>query len=210
LESKGFPFVLVHQRLHDIDVPSVTSDNAGGGYRVGKALVEQGHRKIGFIGDLVAGSVQDRLAGFRDAIGDAGLPFDRTLVADLVEDKNRLGDWTARTEECVQQVMGRPNPPTALFCSCDAIARSAYRALTAMGLTIPADVSVVGFDDDPLAEWVAPAITTVRQDFQGMGKAAMDLLCQRIADPSAPVEHRVMPVQWVQRESVTAAANQLA
>jgi len=201
LEAKGFPFVLVHQRLHDIDVPSVTSDNAGGGYMVGKALIAQGHTRVGFIGDLIAGSVQDRLSGFRDALGDAGLPFDRSLVADILEE-NRLGDWSERTEACVKEVMSKPNRPTALFCSCDAIARSAYRALASLGLSIPGDISVVGFDDDPIAEWVSPAMTTVRQDFQAMGKAAMDLLVKRMAHPTGPVEHRVMPVEWVERASL--------
>jgi len=202
LESKGFPFVLVDQRLHDIDVPSVTSDNLAGGYQIGRMLIEKGHTRIGFIGDLIAGSVQARLEGFRNAFSDASLPFDRSLVADLLEDKDRLGDWSVRTEQRVREVMSNPNPPTAIFCSCDAVARSAYRALTAMGLSIPGDISVVGFDDDTLAEWVSPALTTIRQDFQAMGKAAMDLLCTRMADPHAAVEHRVMPVELVERQSV--------
>jgi DNA-binding LacI/PurR family transcriptional regulator len=206
LESKGFPFVLVDQRLRDIEVPSVISNNLSGGYQAGKALLAQGHKRIGFIGDLIAGTVQDRLAGLRDAVGDANLPFDRSLVVDL-EDQDRLGDWSVRIEECVRDIMGRANPPTALFCSCDAVARSAYRVLAAMGLNIPGDISVVGFDDDPLAEWVSPAMATVRQDFKGMGKAAIDLLCKRMADPSGPIEHRVMPVQWVERGSVARPRN---
>lgn len=202
LESKGFPFVLVDQRLRDIEVSSVISDNVVGGYLAGQALLKLGHKRIGFIGDLIAGTVGDRLNGLRDAVGDAGLPFDRSLVMDLLKDQDRLGDWSIRVEECVRDVMSRPNPPTALFCSCDAVARSAYRVLSAMGLEIPRDISVVGFDDDPLAEWVSPAMTTVRQDFKAMGKAALDLLCQRMTSPSVPVEHRVMPVQWIERGSV--------
>jgi LacI family transcriptional regulator len=207
LERQGFPFVLVDQRLNDIEVPSVVSDNRAGGYLVGQNLLKAGHRRIGFIGDLVAGTVRDRLAGFRDAYSDAALPFDRSLVVDLLEDKNRLGDWSARTEECVRQVMSRPDRPTALFCSCDAIARSAYRALAALNLQIPGDVSVVGFDDDPLAEWISPALTTVRQSFAAMGEAAMELLCKRMSDPAAPVEHRVVPVTWIDRGSVAEPRN---
>jgi DNA-binding LacI/PurR family transcriptional regulator len=204
LQAKGFPFVLVQQRLRDIEVPSVMVDNASGGYEVGRTLVEAGHRRIGFIGDLFADTVSERLAGLRDAMGDAGLPFDRSLVSDLLEEQNRLGDWSPRVEQCVNDVMGRANPPTALFCSCDAVARSAYRALANLGLKVPDDVSIAGFDNDPLAEWLAPGLTTVRQPFREMGHAAIELLCRRIEDPNAAVEHRVMPVQLVQRGSVAA------
>ena len=202
LKLKNFPFVLVDQRLHDIDVPSVMADNYSGGYQAGTALLKLGHQRIAFIGDLVANTVQDRLNGLRDAISDAGLPFDRSLVGDLVTEKDRLGDWSARVDECVRSVMSRPKPPTAIFCSCDAVARSAYRALAALGLRIPDDISVIGFDDDPLAEWLTPGLTTIRQPFPEMGQVALDLLGTRMSNPHSPAEHRVLPVALIQRGSI--------
>ena len=201
LKTQGFPFVLVDQRLQDIAVPSVMADNYSGGYQAGQTLLAAGHQRIAFIGDLIASTVRDRLNGLRDAIGDASLPFDRSLVLDLVVEKDRLGDWSTRIDECVRDVMGRPNGPTAIFCSCDAVARTAYLALAAMGLSIPQDVSVVGFDNDPLAEWLTPPLTSVRQPFQEMGQAAMELLRKRMDDPTVPVEHRVLPVQLIPRGS---------
>lgn len=202
LKSEAFPFVLVDQRMRDIDVPSVIADNYDGGLQVGRALVDVGHHRIGFLGDLAALTTADRLMGMRDAIGDAGLPFDRSLVVDLVNNQDRLGDWSAICEQSARALMQRPNPPTAVFCSCDAVARSLYRVLVSLGLDIPTDVSVVGFDDDPLAEWLAPGLTTVRQPFMEMGTIAVQLLNERMANPNAAVTQHVLPVQIVQRGSL--------
>ncbi len=204
LKTKRFPFVLVDQQLRDIDVPSVTADNYAGGYLAGRTLLEAGHRRIAFVGDLVASTVRDRLNGLRDAVNDAGVAFDRSLAIDLGTEQDRLGDWSARVEECVADLMGKSSPPTALFCSCDAIARSAYRALANLNLSVPQDVSVVGFDDDPLAEWLTPRLTTVRQPFRRMGTEALNLLGRLMNDPNSPSERRVLPVELVRGESVAA------
>jgi len=204
LKIKGFPFVLVDQKMQDIEVSSVTADNYGGGLQAGRALIAQGHQRIAFIGDLVATTVGERLAGLRDAMADAGLNFDRSLVLDLAEDKDRLGDWSGRIDQCTREAMGRPSPPTAIFFSCDAVARPAYRTLAGMGLRIPQDVSVVGFDDDPLAEWLTPGLSTLRQPFFEMGRVAMELLLKHMADPAAPAESRALPVTLVRRGSTAA------
>ncbi len=202
LKTKGFPFVLVDQRLQDIEVPSVTADNHSGGYQAGKVFAEAGHRRVGFVGDLVASTVRDRLNGLRDGLNDAGIAYDRSLVSDLGKNNDRLGDWSARVEECVRDLMSRPNPPSALFCSCDAVARSAYRAIGAMGLSVPNNISVIGFDDDPLAEWLTPRLTTLRQPFRKMGQESLDLLMKLMSDPHAAVEHRVLPVELIRGQSV--------
>jgi LacI family transcriptional regulator len=123
-------------------------------------------------------------------------------VVDLDGDQDRLGDWSARVERATADLMGRPSPPTALFCSCDAVARSAYRALAAAGLNVPGDVSVVGFDDDPLAEWLSPGLATVRQPFHEMGERAVQCLRERMADPLVPVAQHVLPVSFVRRASL--------
>jgi len=206
LKRAGFPFVLVDQTLRDIEVPSVIADNHGGGYQVGRMLTERGHRRIAFIGDLVADTVQDRLAGLRDAVADAGLAFDRSMTLDLHTEADRLGDWSAPVVQATGKLMNRSTPPTAIFCACDAIARLAYRHLKAMGIRVPQQVSIVGFDDDPIAEWLSPRLTTVRQPFRQMGHAAMDLLNAQMAKPTAAIEQRTLPVELVDRESVAPPA----
>ncbi len=202
LKSNNFPFVLVDHHVEGIDISSVTADNYNGGYQVAQELLKIGHRRIGFVGDIITSTVRDRLAGFRDAIADAGLPFDRTLIYDLKTEP--LADWSDEIDRCTRELMGRSDRPTAIFFSCDAVARTAYRTLNRMGLQIPKDVSVVGFDDDPLAEWLTPALSTVRQPFLAIGQEAMNLLLQLMIDPKSPAEHRVLPVTFISRESVTA------
>ena len=204
LKIERFPFVLVDQRLKEVGVPSVTADNESGGYQVGQMLLKLGHTRIAFIGDLEANTTSDRLTGFRNAVSDAGLPFSRSLVLDLMEGKDRLSDWSDRIDQCTRKLMGLPMPPTAIFCSCDAVARSVYRTLGQMGVSIPGDVSVVGFDDDPLAEWLTPGLTTVRQPFVQMGQAAMRMLVALMDNPDALVESRILPVELVPRASVAA------
>ncbi len=203
LKSQGFPFVLADERLRYVDVPSVMADNHGGGYAVGKALVEQGHQRIAFVGDLAAQTVEQRLAGLRDAVNDAGLAFDRKLVIDLQEGDNRLGDWSAQVMTQVQRLMNNQPRPTAIFFSCDGVAASGAKAIKAMNLRIPQDVSVVGFDDSSWLEFLDPPLASVRQPFMQMGASAMDMLLDQIAGRApSPAEHRVFPVQYVHRPSV--------
>jgi DNA-binding LacI/PurR family transcriptional regulator len=202
LQAQNFPFVLLDHRMHDIEVSSVTADNYDGGYQIGKLLTAAGHEKIAFIGDLVAATVQDRLAGLRDAVGDAGIAFRRSMVYDLVAGLDRFGDWSENVNEGVRKLFAASEKPTAIFCSCDAVARLAYRSLSDLGLKVPDDVSVAGYDDDPRAEWLTPKLTSVRQPFLKMGEAAMDLLRERMSNPTAPVSLKALPVELVQRDSI--------
>ena len=205
LAMRRFPLVLVTQRLYEIDASSVISDNRDGGYKVGQALLKSGHRRIGFIGDLASKGTQDRLEGLRDAIGDAELPFYRSLVVNLDVEGMLLGDWSQRAMAGTRELMTRSAPPTAIFCSCDAVARAAYGVLGEMGLRIPEDVSIVGFGDDPLAQSLVPALTTVREPYEEMGRVAMEMLGKRMDNRYMAVEHVVLPVELVMRESVAPA-----
>jgi len=203
LKAAGFPCVLIDQRLADLDVPSVMADNQAGGHLAGQALIAEGHRRIAFLGDLDAETVQERLAGLRDAVGDAGLPFNRALVQDI-RPTDRLAGAAALVEQCVRELFALPEPPTAIFASCDAHARDAYAALGRLGLMVPKDVSVIGFDDDPLAASLAPQLSTIAQPFAEMGRVAFALLQQRMQDPACAVEHRRVPVRLVSRASLAA------
>lgn len=207
LDRVGFPFVLVDQKFRDLDVLSVSADNYGGGYAAGQHLLELGHKRLGFIGDIVANTVSERLQGFRDAIADAALPVDRRLIIDLGPNLDRLGDWSDHVQAVTRDLMALPDPPTAIFCSCDAIARSCHRGLAAMGISTPQDVSLVGFDNDPLAEWMTPPLTTVQQPFFEMGQVALGLLNDLMADDYRPstMTSRTLPVQLVKRASVAQA-----
>src|SRR5690606_10176023 len=142
-------------------------------------LLALGHARIAVVGDLDATTVEDRLARMRDASADARLPFIRKLVADASQGKATMEEWMAVSETAIRDLLARPERPTALFCSCDAIAYAACRVAAAMGLAVPADLSVVGFDDAPLAQMVTPALTTIHQPFEEMGRAAIELLTEQ-------------------------------
>lgn len=211
LKRLHYPFVLVDEHAQSIDVPSVTADNRAGGMQVGQALVGLGHRRIGFIGNLRADTVRARLEGLRDAIGDANLVFDRSLAIDLAVEPQQ--DWKERIDSCTRQLMSRPDRPTAIFYSDDQVAADGYRTLQAMGLRIPTDVSVVGFDDNPLCRWLTPQLASVRQPSMEMGKAAMEMLLDEMSPrpgqkPRAP-EGLTLPVEWVARSSIGPATHEV-
>jgi LacI family transcriptional regulator len=200
LKLSGFPFVLVDQRLRDLAAPSVTADNHDGGRQLAHHLLALGHRRVAFIGDLEADTVQARLDGVRDAFGEAGLPFDRTLVADL-RPRHRLGDWSPAVAAAVAALRRQRQPASAVIASCDAVARAVYGAAAGHGLGVPGDLSVVGFDDDPLASQLDPPLTTVRQPFLDLGRCAFTLLRKRLAGTAARIGDRVLAVRLVPRAS---------
>ncbi len=203
IKSMGFPLVVVDDRLREIEIASVAADNYQGGFLAGKHLAEENHSNLAFIGDCSTSTVHDRLDGFRDALAESGIVLKRSNVLDITP-KDRFADWDMNVRQCVTGLLERKNRPSAIFCSCDAVARACYRACTALGIKIPADVSLVGFDDDPLAEWLTPALTTVRQPFTEMGKSAMEMLLKQLMGENEAVQNLLLSVQWVERESTEA------
>lgn len=198
LVAAGFPFVVVDQALVDLPGASVASDNRAGGRLAAEALLAAGHRRLAFLGDLAADTTAERAQGAADACAEALVP--PPAVLDIPD--QRFDDWEPSIVAHVEDLLGTRPRPTALVCSCDAVARIAYRALAERGVDVPRKMSVTGFDDDPIAEWVSPALTTVRQDFSEMGRRALALLAERLADPTAAPRHEAVPVSLVSRASV--------
>ena len=201
LKRQRYPFVLVDDRLRDIDVPSVVADNYGGGYAVGQRLIELGHTQIGFIGYLNAQTVYQRLEGLRDAMANAGLLLEPSHIVDLQLDNLLCKDFSDKVEQATCNLMSLSNRPSALFYHDDGAAKYGYRTLSRMGLSIPDDVSVVGFDDNPLCQWLTPQLSTVKQPSIEMGHAAMEMLLQQIAHPAGKSEHQVIKTKWIERGS---------
>jgi LacI family transcriptional regulator len=175
LRIQGYPFVVVDPIAPPgEDTVLVTATNAAGGRAATKHLIALGHRRIGVIsGPRDWPASVDRLAGYHAALVTAGLPVLPELV---VESDFRAGGGEAAAE----RLLAQPEPPTAIFAFNDNMAIGASRAAARHGLTVPADLSVVGFDDTEAASLVAPALTTVRQPLQEMGRAAVGLLYRQI------------------------------
>ncbi len=180
LHAARYPFVLVDETLRDLQVPSVVADNYRGGYLAGRALMDRRHRRIAFTGFLGADTVRARLEGLRDAMAEAGVALDRSLVVPVrlepVEILELPADQATEIERAVREILERPDRPTAIFFSTDLFMPQAYRAIRGLGLRIPDDVSVVGFDGDPLCRLLSPTLATVRQPAREMGKVAMEML----------------------------------
>ena len=199
--EKGFPIVVVDEDLgKKVNVSCVVADNVVGGRLAAERIVSAGHCRLAFIGDLVADTVRGRWSGFSklaaELTGETPLKYD-------VKGEDRFGDWGTEVRAAVVRIVKRKVRPTAVFCSCDAIARHAMRAFAEVGISVPDDISLVGFDDDPSAEWTTPALTTVRQDFMSMGREAVKALVARIAKPAAPGAVLNVPVEFIPRESLT-------
>lgn len=196
LREAKYPFVLVDQAVPD--VPCVVSDSVSGGILAAKALIDAGRTRLAFIGDFEADTVVARWDGFQKTVSAflkvSPMKYDLGGVS-------RLADWAENVQSVVKGIVESKEVPNGIFCSCDAVTRNAMRVLVQSGLRVPEDVSIIGFDDDPIAEWTSPALTTIRQDLVGIGSAAAQALCRRIADPSYS-ETIDVPVQFVMRGSV--------
>ena len=198
LVAADFPFVVVDQTLADLPSDSVSSDNRAGGRLAAEAVLAAGHRRIAFLGDLAADTTTARAQGVADACAEALVPPPRRIGIP----GQRFGDWEPAIRRSVNKLLTEKDRPTALICSCDAVARAVYRTLAANGVVVPDEISVTGFDDDPIAEWLQPALTTVSQDFSEMGRRAFALLTARLADPSIAPRHENVPVTLIARQSV--------
>src|SRR3954447_16532322 len=187
----------------DIDHPSadvVICDNGGGSGDAARHLLELGHKEIACIAGP-PGVPQARLEGFLREAYAGGV--------DVADDAIVSGDFHfAGGREATIALLASSIPFTAVFAANDMMAAGAIRELHAQGLRVPGDVSVVGFDDAPIAEMLSPTLTTVRQPVQEMADAAVSLLLARVSnggEASKPTR-RVLPTALVVRESTARGA----
>ncbi|WP_307844519.1 LacI family DNA-binding transcriptional regulator [Actinospica acidithermotolerans] len=167
LAARDIPFAVIDPVGDlDPDVPAVGATNWQGGLAATRHLIELGHRRIGVIaGPEHMLCSRARVDGYRAALETAGLRFDPALV--------RSGPFHDEAgSECGRQLLRLADRPTAVFAGNDLQALGVYRAARELGLRIPEDLSVVGFDDLPAARWVGPALTTVRQPLTEMAATA--------------------------------------
>jgi LacI family transcriptional regulator len=178
---------------------AVVPDEGGGGRRAAEALLDAGHRRIAMINieTLASGlpAAVERYAGYRAALQDAGVDLDLTLV--------REGDGNPQAGfDHTLALMSLAAPPTAIFCANDRTAWGAYQALESLGLQVPRDVSIVGFDNqETLAPYLRPALTTLELPFVAMGRRAVDILLNDEVQTDGP-ERIDCPV--ITRDSVAA------
>ena len=193
LQRRAIPFVELNRLSGRPRVDGVTADNSGGSGKMIDLLLSSGHRRVGAIfGPPQASTSRDREAGARAALATAGTGLPARHVA-------RGGFGFEDGERGLVSVLGGRARPTAVFCVGDLVAVGALNQARRMGLRVPQDVAVVGFDDIAVAGWPMIGLTTVRADLTGMATAAADLLIRRLADPSEPSRTLVFPTELVLR-----------
>ncbi len=193
------PAVLMGGRVWDDARHMVLLDNRAGGAAAARHLIGLGHRRIGqIIGPRAEDCTQERDLGFQDALAAVGIQSDPALTAE--------GDWSATSGyDLLKALMVREPRLTAIFAHNDRMAVGAIRAARDLGLRVPRDLSIVGFDDMPLASYFDPPLTTMRQDTFAIGRACASLLINLLEKPAIESTVVRLTAELVVRGSTAAA-----
>ena len=173
LTRLGIPYVFVDPiGVPGQNVPVIGATNFDGGLEATEHLLGLGHRRIGIVtGDRGLACSQERLDGYREALRKEGIPIDEDLIC--------YGNFQVEGGYAgAARLLKLPDPPTAIFAGSDLQAYGVYQAAKAAGLSVPDDLSVIGFDDVPLCQWVSPPLTTIRQPLADMAREATRILIE--------------------------------
>jgi DNA-binding LacI/PurR family transcriptional regulator len=198
--AAGVPVVLVNRTTDSIDISSVAADNGTGARAVAEFLLAAGHRRFGYVAGIASSSTnQDREAAFRDRLAEAGI--------DAMSRED--GGYTQQgARDAALRMLTRPDRPDAIFCANDHMAIAVMDAARfELGLRIPDDVSIVGYDDVGPAAWPSYGLTTVEQPVEAMVRAAVETLMARIAGERAPERTIRIPGELVVRCSARRPAH---
>jgi LacI family transcriptional regulator, galactose operon repressor len=196
LLDDGFQIVLVDRALSALPTDSVVSDNRHGAQRATEHLLELGHRRIGFIvSNLEHETIQGRWGGACDAMQMAGIPIEPNLVY-------RHGDELPESG-CIgaAQLLKQEKPPTAIFAFNDLMAFGVLHYSHEHHISVPEQLSVVGFDNMMMAKYAVPALTTIHQPKYELGQKAAEILLRRIQGNGSAITQLVLPTELVVRAS---------
>lgn len=200
-EALGFPVVCFDRRPPTGAFDTVVVDNETGAFEAVSHLARLGHRRVGLIvASLDFSTSTERLEGYRCALREHGLPVENDLIRSG-EPRQEAGQTLAL------DLLDADDPPTALFVGNNVMTMGALAAAQTLGLRVPHDLSIVGFDDPPWAQLVSPPLTTVCQPTFEIGQTAADLLLRRIGDPDREPETIVLPTALIVRGSCGAPAS---
>ncbi|MDO9352386.1 MAG: LacI family DNA-binding transcriptional regulator [Solirubrobacteraceae bacterium] len=197
LAQHGLPVVLINREVEGHELDRVLSDYATGGALAARHLVELGHKRIGLItGPSKMAVFHDRERAFRAELERLGVPFDERLRREGVYTHQVGSQWCA-------DLMRQTDPPTAIFAADDVVAFGALDAALQLGLRVPDDLSIIGYDDIEMAGWETFGLTTIRQPMTDMAREAARILLQRMGGHGIPDEpqRRVYPASLVRRSS---------
>ena len=194
LHDRGLPFVQLNRASDLVDSDSITADNRAGAAAVARLFLGAGHRKLGAIfGPAETSTSRDREAGFRDTLQDADVAVPSRWVrrGTAFTYSDGYAGFTA--------IMQGPDHPSAVFCANDMVAVGALNAAAELGIPVPGQVAVAGFDDLDVASWPCFRLTTVRIDLEAMARRAAEMVVKRLDDPGAAMVHETFPAALVER-----------
>lgn len=199
VHATGIPAVLVNGVDRRMRLPSVSPDYHLGGWLAARHLLERGHRDIVHVTHPWRTSFSLRLDGFRDALADFGIVFDPNVHLLDTGSRDLL---SLDAHRAVERRLALGLTATGFVCAADMLAVGVVQALSAAGLTVPGDASVIGFDDLPMSARCSPPLTSIRIDRAELGRVAVDLLLEHAAQPSRAVQRIAVSTKLVERESV--------
>lgn len=195
LAKSGFPFVLVNHRNSSSSYNFVDSRNVEGARLAVEYLFRLGHRKIAFVeGTMSETNAIDRKTGYLETLKNLGIP--------LVEEYIINGDFSQSLayQNC-DRLLDLKDRPTGIFCSDDYMAIGVINKIRSRGLSVPEDISVVGFDDIDIISYFRPPITTIKQPIYEIGEKSAEILLSLIQGNTKPPIHEFMDVRLIERSS---------
>ena len=191
----GMTVVIVDRALKNVSVDTVAVDNIFGAHEAVQHLIQKGHSRIGLIaGPSSISNSRQRRRGYEKALKEADLPLDSELI--------RIGDYKQNSGRVLaKELLELPSPPTALFVSNNLMAVGALEAIHEKKLKVPESIALIGFDDLPWAEALDPPLTVVRQPAYEVGKAAAEMLINRLNNPDLAVAKLQLRPRLILRKS---------
>lgn len=194
--DSGLPLVLVNRMLDDITGDQVVSDNLGGGRAVARHFLAHGRTDVAVIGGGTTTSTgRDRRRGFLEEFARAGI--------EIPPARRPETEYTYSAGLEMGRRILRDGAPQAVFCATDVIAFGAMDAAKELGLRVPEDLWIAGYDDIPMASWGVVSLTSVHQPMELMADCALKMLLSRIARPNTPFRHQMFDSELVVRNSTS-------
>ena len=197
MKKTQIPIVLIDSYCNDHYYNNIRIDDAYGSYMATKHVLDCGHREtVFFVGQLKEnGVMKKRLAGYRQALEEYGMPYREENVFEGQIDYESGVRMAAK-------LAASNLPATAVVAAADILAIGAVKGFYDAGLRVPEDISIIGFDDLEISQYLAPGLTTVRQQISMKGQRAVELLLEHIADPSLSKQEEILPLKLIERGSV--------
>jgi LacI family transcriptional regulator len=208
-DSIGIPGIAIDDSSHDIHFPSISAANYSGAAQITHHLLSLGRSRVVFLrtpagaADTLSGEelfIREREQAYRDVLAGAGITIDENLIVETAYDE------TAPCCPELGQLLETSQTIDAIFCAFDGLAAPAMRELAARGLRVPEDVAVAGFDDERAALLVSPQLTTARQPYAEMGRAAVELLLQSLSGERPDLKRYEFDTELIERASTRTEA----